>query len=554
MPLHHFLPPHPTNRGERTHTFGRPHVLAVAPAQADQAAYGVTPTETLRHQHLRKTFDILHLSLLRSDGPRAARALRVLVRSKEWRDVELWRYGLAVAGLLARDAALEAYASAQADEGDDGEQAESSQQALFKEVEEAVAQRRLAYLRGLYRVKPALRSEILADIVYELIELKRYDEAMREIEYVLDTHPFRTNPTLHLLAGILTVDSGLQAAGAIGPSSTGEELADLPPAVRRAAEHHFQRALSAARKAEVDAQMAVEARIEGQRRRHDAIQSRQRGRIEKELEEERQKYQIHEEKVLTNKLKFKRVPNRLRRNHNQTELAQQLRLNKAELAYSGPLRWAVTLAREGNLPESDVDDDEDAASQHSAVPDDDEEAEEEEEEAEEAAAAAAAAAVGASRPIRARSGSPSAPAPAQADSDVEMAGANEPAEESSGPRRSTRISRPRRTLAAPELYLNHGDEHDSDDGRDVYVPHQAQGDGEDGEDEAGAGPTTAAAAEGGAEAEAAAAAPAPQKPPSLLATAARLLEGWTKSEDAQRPATWETDAANLYLSLLQSEE
>ncbi|CAD6930568.1 unnamed protein product [Tilletia controversa] len=466
MPLHSFLPPYPATRGERVFNYSRSHTLSQQPSANSHARPASATQIPLRLQHLRKVFDILHLSLLRGDGPRAARALRLLVRSKEWRHAELWRYGLAVAGLLARDASLEGTTTTNGGRDDSSEHAESStsRQVQLKQAEEAATNRRLAYLRGLYRAKPALRSEVLVDIVYELIELKRYDEAMREIEYVLDSHPFRNNPSLHLLAGILTLESGSQAHGfPRAHASSPSALAELPSAVRRAAEHHFRRTLTATRKDEADKQYAAQARMVVKKRRDETVRTQRKAGLEIGLEKQRISRAKREETLLGQEYtatSTEKPPS----SRSVSENARQRRISRMERKYAGPHKWAMTLAQTDEIPESDVDEEEERASQHSAL------------------------------------------------SDVEDSdGSGE-----NGPGAGT----------------THGDDADEDvDMVDIdRVPQDVNPD----EDDDGDGET-------------------PRRLPSAFAAAAHLLEGWTKSEASRRPSTWEAQAAQSYLDVIQAD-
>jgi len=363
MSLHHFVPPHPTLRGERVHSFGRSHSLALASSAAEHPSQNRpgASVDSLRLQHLRKVFDILHLCLLRGDGPRAARALRVLVRAKEWRHAELWRYGLAVASLLSRDPA-----SNSVDESTSAPNAESSRQVQARQAAEAAATRRLAYLRGLYRVKTSLKPEVLVDIVFELIALKRYEEAMREIDYVLDTHPFRTYPALHLLAGMLTLDSGLHAVSSSTPLEL--VLSEVPSSIRRAAEHHFQQALTAASKNDAHIELAIQTRLATSERREKARQRKQLADLDKEIRRHQVRRAAAEDSFFGDPThaRVKRKPSRRKFD---TEEKRERYLDRKALKYDGPHKWAHLLAKKGRMPESDVDDDEDRASQESAISD-----------------------------------------------------------------------------------------------------------------------------------------------------------------------------------------
>ncbi|KAE8258972.1 hypothetical protein A4X13_0g1327 [Tilletia indica] len=500
MSLHHFLPPHPSRRGERIFDNGRSKALAELPiATGLKLSKHTTANQvSLRHQHLRKVFDILQLSLLRGDGPRAARALRILVRAKEWRHADLWRYGLAVAGLLGRDAALEGSTlrSRQVHRYGDAELS-SARQKERKLVEEAATTRRLAYLRGLYRAKPMLRSEVLVDIVFELIELKRYDEAMREIEYVLDSHPFRNCPTLHLLAGILTLDSALRANGqSRAYTSSPAALADLPAAVRRAAEHHFRRTLTAARKDEADKQYAAQTRIEIKKRRDDAIRARRRVALQTHLETHRATRAKREETLLGDEGYAPGFGKMAKRKKDIKERVRQRRARKAAKTYAGPLKWAYDLAKTGKMPDSEVDEACERVAQDSAMSDEEE---------------------GYGGVAREKLGRDDL----DDDDDDDDAGTDE-----------IDMMDVDRTLSAqnPGQGLRSGDSTDgSEDEHPTLQNVDADDEGDEEDDEE------------------------PQGLPSAFATAVRLLEGWSKSDNSRRPSTWESHSAQLYLDVMQPE-
>ncbi|KAK0556543.1 hypothetical protein OC846_001112 [Tilletia horrida] len=484
MSLPSFIPPNPLVRGERTYTFGRARVLT-AGADAFANPTAAATTVPLRSEHLRKVFDILQLSLLRGDGPRAARALRILIRAKEWRHSDLWRYGLAVAGLLGRDAFLSTSRARQYQGSDQDEK-------LRRLSEEAATLRRLAYLRGLYRAKQAFRADLLVQIVYELIELKRYEEAMRELEFVLDTHPFRNSPTLHLLAGVLTLDSGLHTISTQGGARA--DISDLPHGVKRVAAHHFERSLSAARRDESEIQHSIESRIEGQRRRDEQHHARRQDLLRKELEKSQQALDRRTDLLLEpaefarfvegNKARRKQAA-LWRRDPGMTRLPSR---KKTAQRYQGPASWTAREAHSRLIPESDVDRDEDCVDQLSAVSDDDEEHQ------------------------IAPSGS------AQAE--------------------------PRTAGDNPDLDDDvHMDENDGDE-EDV---EQQVADALHALD-----PTETAHAEGETEDEAEAETYRARQP-SVFAVASELISGWNRTEGADGPRIWEAEAAQMYLRQLRSE-
>jgi hypothetical protein len=115
--------------------------------------YGITTDKVRepshRRLHLQKVFDLLHLSISRKDGIRAFRCLRILVKSHEWRPIELWRYTLEVATLTAVDY------SAVHDEAT----LEDDKRLLSRTDAERVAQRRWAFMQELSKVRTGLVSK-----------------------------------------------------------------------------------------------------------------------------------------------------------------------------------------------------------------------------------------------------------------------------------------------------------------------------------------------------------------------------------------------------------
>ncbi|UZJ53367.1 hypothetical protein CBS101457_002687 [Exobasidium rhododendri] len=143
-----------------------------------------------RRLHLQKVFDLLHLSIGRRDGVRAFRCLRILLKSHEWRPIELWRYALEVATLTGRHANEE-------DMLDDS----TDFPALTKR--EQVARKRLAFLRELSKARTGLQLDVFIEIIPELLTLGEEEQALAEIDIVINQHPYRLEPILHLYSALL---------------------------------------------------------------------------------------------------------------------------------------------------------------------------------------------------------------------------------------------------------------------------------------------------------------------------------------------------------------
>lgn len=98
-----------------------------------------------RRLHLQKVYDLMHLSIGRRDGVRAFRCLRILLKSQEWRPIELWRYALEVATITS---------SRMSDE----EILEDNKETSLLTQHERVARKRLDFLREVSKARTGLVS------------------------------------------------------------------------------------------------------------------------------------------------------------------------------------------------------------------------------------------------------------------------------------------------------------------------------------------------------------------------------------------------------------
>ncbi|PWN18777.1 hypothetical protein BCV69DRAFT_62675 [Microstroma glucosiphilum] len=269
-----FPPPPPVRHHGNTYTHAHPNP-------------GQTPSD--RQKHLQYLHSLLHILLQRhptlptqeeEDGQassggeslreknavRVGRIVRILWGCKEWREGELWREGLAWAGLDIGEGEAQAQESgeedgdAQADQGDpqskrrrldsvevssaeetgdearsrdgrsrspshpessrassmslpseysgentqtNGSDAQSKRRERARAV--ATAERRIEFLRKVAARRRGLRPLMLACRAQELIVLGRWKEALDEIELVLQSPAYRSSPELNLYAGLLVV-------------------------------------------------------------------------------------------------------------------------------------------------------------------------------------------------------------------------------------------------------------------------------------------------------------------------------------------------------------
>ncbi|KAG7096760.1 hypothetical protein E1B28_004172 [Marasmius oreades] len=126
---------------------------------------------TARKVHIRRLYDIFQLCLHRSDIPRARRAWATLARCKEIKWLSMWTTAIYLVG--------------------------------EKHSAEEDIPRQLALLRELMLHNSADREAILQEMIFRLIMLERYREALDELELYLPSFPYQDNPVLHTYAGLL---------------------------------------------------------------------------------------------------------------------------------------------------------------------------------------------------------------------------------------------------------------------------------------------------------------------------------------------------------------
>ncbi|KAL4076161.1 hypothetical protein V8B97DRAFT_2001734 [Scleroderma yunnanense] len=131
------------------------------------------PRLTSRRVHLRRLYDVLHLSLQQHDMARARRAWAILARCNEVNWKSLWMLSI---GLLDHHADNTKYSSIKID-----------------------------YLRSLMLQHPDEREKILGELVHLFILAGRHRDALDELEFCLPSFPYRDNPILHLYAGLCCI-------------------------------------------------------------------------------------------------------------------------------------------------------------------------------------------------------------------------------------------------------------------------------------------------------------------------------------------------------------
>ncbi|KAH7344987.1 hypothetical protein B0J17DRAFT_624242 [Rhizoctonia solani] len=164
------------------------------------------PSTSSRKQHIRFTYDLLHVCLQRGDLVRARRAWIILVKCPEidWRT--LWAVGLALIP---------------------GRESREGGRATREHVN---------YLKRVRLQIPHLQETLLKETILALIDLGEYQEALDELDLYIVTMPFDQNPVLHLYAGMLWLFTAQPRAESLDGSP--EELAES------AAKRHFRRAIA----------------------------------------------------------------------------------------------------------------------------------------------------------------------------------------------------------------------------------------------------------------------------------------------------------------------
>ncbi|KAF9055017.1 hypothetical protein BDZ89DRAFT_1055643 [Hymenopellis radicata] len=124
-----------------------------------------------RKIHICRLYDILHLSLLKNDLPRARQVWSILARCKEINWISLWPTAVRVLG----DETFDMYDST----------------------------RKLEFLHEMLVEYPEQREGILKEIILRQILAGKYREALDKLELYLPSFPYQDDPVLHTYAGLL---------------------------------------------------------------------------------------------------------------------------------------------------------------------------------------------------------------------------------------------------------------------------------------------------------------------------------------------------------------
>ncbi|KAG8748483.1 hypothetical protein FRC10_003616 [Ceratobasidium sp. 414] len=142
----------------------------------------LSPSTSSRKQHIRFTYDILHVCLQRGDLARARRAWSILVKCPEIDLRTIWQVGLA---LIPRE----------------GEEREKKGRATREHV--GYLKRVRLQIPDMTRVARVKQETLLKETVLALIDMGEYREALDELDLYIVTMPFDQNTVLHIYAGML---------------------------------------------------------------------------------------------------------------------------------------------------------------------------------------------------------------------------------------------------------------------------------------------------------------------------------------------------------------
>ncbi|KAG7449437.1 uncharacterized protein BT62DRAFT_1054388 [Guyanagaster necrorhizus] len=133
----------------------------------------VGPRLSARKVHICRLYDVLKLSLLRDDLPRAKKAWAILARCKEMHWTTMWTIAVRILG---------------------GE--------TFDEHDST---KKVAFLHEMMQQLPDKREMILKEIILRQIMAGHFRQALDELELYLPSFPYQDDPVLHNYAGLLSL-------------------------------------------------------------------------------------------------------------------------------------------------------------------------------------------------------------------------------------------------------------------------------------------------------------------------------------------------------------
>lgn len=182
------------------------------------AGFARTNLNSHRRKHLRRCYDLIHVCLQRRDVGNAARFLRVVLAAHEWTTDEGWRLALLLLTLHG-----------QTNEGNEGSSSRG----------------RLEYLQtlDLHSSAPFKATYLTTALVTEYIHANRLSDAIELLEQRINIHPYKSQPELHTLLGMLYLFVGLTTL--LNAEEGGVSVRKLDRTTKNKARRCFETALQA---------------------------------------------------------------------------------------------------------------------------------------------------------------------------------------------------------------------------------------------------------------------------------------------------------------------
>ncbi|GAC94073.1 hypothetical protein PHSY_001642 [Pseudozyma hubeiensis SY62] len=226
-----------------THRSLQPSSSHTSPSTALLASRSLLPgfarsnLTSFRRKHLRRCYDLLHLSIQRGEWAVAGKFLKALMAAHEWTDDSLWRIALLILSHSAHDEA----------EGERG---------------------KIAYLQqlDLESSAPFKATATTPNLIRAYIASNRLNDAIELLEQRVNVHPYKAQPELHTMLGMLYLFIGITSLLNTEGSEEGVELRKLDRSTKGRARHCFETALQA-KEGWVRGEKGRRQRIWGMRRR-----------------------------------------------------------------------------------------------------------------------------------------------------------------------------------------------------------------------------------------------------------------------------------------------
>ncbi|KAJ9479225.1 hypothetical protein PHBOTO_002716 [Pseudozyma hubeiensis] len=227
-----FLPTHRSLQPSSSHTSPSTALLTSRSLLPGFARSNLT---SFRRKHLRRCYDLLHLSIQRGEWLLAGKFLRVLMAAHEWTDDSLWRTALLI---------------------------------LSHSTDEDVEGKKIGYLQqlDLESSAPFKATATTPNLIRAYIASNRLNDAIELLEQRVNVHPYKSQPELHAMLGMLYLYIGITTLLNTEGSGEGVELRKLDRSTKGRARQCFETALQA-KEGWVRGEKGRRQRIWGMRRR-----------------------------------------------------------------------------------------------------------------------------------------------------------------------------------------------------------------------------------------------------------------------------------------------